>query len=282
MARIIVVGSVARDEVVRVAEPLREGCHLQGGDPLLRLGGGGANTAVALAFAGEQVALVTAVGADELADQLLDELSQAGVDCTAVVRVPGPSTRSLVLVDPAGERTIVNLTRAREAEPPHRLAALAGDCVYVRTRMVGLPPILAAMARRCPVIAHIPPVEDGLLPVPVLLGSASDLSPEVLADPLAAGRRVAGDVLRWVVVTHGRDGAEAFGVGGEHLRLAAPTAVVRDSTGAGDAFAAGLAYGLARRLDMEAALALAVKWGAAKVGCEGSALSREAVRRLMG
>lgn len=281
MARIVVVGSVARDQVVRVGEPLREGAHLQGGQEVLRLGGGGANTAVALAYAGEAVSLVAAVGGDPLADELLAELAAAGVDIGPVVRIAGASTRSLVIVDPAGERTIVNLTRATESAPPHRLARLAADCVYVRTRGVGLAPILAGLAGQCPVIAHIPPVEDGLYPAQVLVSSASDLSPAVLADPLSAGRRVAGQVLRWVVVTHGGDGVEAFGVDGERLRQPAPAVMVKDSTGAGDAFAAGLAYGLARGFDMARALPIAVRWGAAKVGCDGSTLSRETVAALV-
>jgi sugar/nucleoside kinase (ribokinase family) len=282
MARIVVVGSVARDEVVRLAERLREGAHLQGRPPEPRLGGGGANIAVALALAHHAVALVAAIGDDPLAGELLAELAAAGVDGGAVIRVPGPSTRSLVMVDPAGERTIVNLTRAREPEPPLRLAGLPADCVYVRTRAPGLVPLLAAHAARCPVIAHIPPVEDGLYPVPVLVGSASDLDAAVLADPLAAGRRVAGLHLRWVVVTRGADGAEAFGTRGEHLHVPAPKVEVVDSTGAGDCFAAGLTHGLAQGMDVATALETAVRWGAAKVACAGSTLSREAVVPLLG
>jgi sugar/nucleoside kinase (ribokinase family) len=278
MARVVVVGSVARDQVVRVGEPLRVGAHLQGGQEVLRLGGGGANTAVALAHAGEAVSLVAAVGSDPLADELLAELATTGVDVGPVVRIAGSSTRSLVIVDPTGERTIVNLTRARESEPPQRLARLAADCVYVRSRVAGLAPLLVGHGL---VVAHIPPIEDGLYPAQVLVCSASDLSAEVLADPLAAGRRVAGTALRWVVVTLGRDGVEAFGVDGERLRQPAPAVSCTDSTGAGDAFAAGLVYGLARGLSMARVLPVAVRWGAAKVGCDGSVLSREAVAALV-
>lgn len=281
MARIAVVGSVARDEVVRLDEPMREGGHLQGRPPEPRLGGGGANTAVALAHGGHAVSLVTVVGDDALGGDLLAELAAAGVDTGSVLRVPGPSTRSLVMVDPKGERTIVNLVRSREPGPPHRLAGIAADCIYVRTRAPGLAPLLATHAARCPVIAHIPPIEDGLFPVPVLVGSASDLDAAVLADPLAAGRRVAGDALRWMVVTHGADGATAFGAAGERLHAPAPPVRAVDSTGAGDCFAAGLAHGLALGMEMPAALHEAVRWGAAKVACPGSTLDKDAVALLL-
>lgn len=280
MARIVVVGSVARDEVVRLAEPLRPGAHLQGVGPTGRLGGGGANTAVALAHAGHDVALVAVVGDDALGGVLLGELAAAGVSTGMVLRVAGPSTRSIVLAEPGGERTILNLTRAREPGPPERLlAGPAPDCVYVRTRAPGMAPLLARVAGQCPVIAHVPPLEAGWAPVPVLVGSASDLDEAALADPFAAGRAVAGDTLRWMVITEGPAGARAFG---RDTALFEPARRVRavDSTGAGDAFAAGLAHALASGQPMDRALAVAVAWGGESVRWDSSSLPAEAVRRL--
>ena len=52
---------------------------------------------------------------------------------------------------------------------------------------------------------------------------------------------------------------------GQVIERPAPVAEVVDSTGAGDVFAAGLAYALARDLDMEQALGIAVAWGSASV-----------------
>lgn len=281
MARIVVLGSIARDEVIHLEQRLREGAHLQGSPPQARLGGGGANTAIALAHAGNEVSLVAAVGTDPLADELLAEVSRHGVDVGPVTRITGPSTRSLVLLDPEGERTIVNLTRARERRPPRRLLDLAAECVYVRSNGQDLADLLRAKAALCPVVAQIRPPEEGPLPAHVLVGSRGDLDSCTLADPLAAGRRLAGDVLRWVVVTQGAEGAEAWGADGRQLRATAPDVPVVDSTGAGDAFAAGLAHGLAQGLDMAQALPLAVLWGAAKVEHKGSFLGRDAVRQIL-
>ncbi|EME68478.1 PfkB family carbohydrate kinase [Paramagnetospirillum caucaseum] len=281
MARIVVLGNIARDEVIHLDHRLREGAHLQGTPPAARLGGGGANTAIALAHAGHEVSLVAAVGTDPLADELLAELSRYGVDIGPVTRISGPTTRSLVLLDPEGERTIVNLTRARESRSPRRLLDLGADCVYVRSNGQNLAGLLREKAALCPIVAQIRPLEEGHLPVQILIGSHGDLDTRFLADPLAESRKLAGDVLRWVVITHGGEGAEAFGIGGERLRATAPDVPVVDTTGAGDSFAAGLTHALALGLDMTQALPLAVRWGAAKVSRMGSFLDRDAVREVL-
>lgn len=279
MARIVVVGSVASDEVVRLTGRCREGAHLNGVPGDIRLGGGGANAAVALAAAGHHVTLVTAVGDDATGAWQMAQLAAAGVDVSAIRSVAGPSTRSILLVDPMGERTIVNLGRVQEDQPPRRLLDLAADLVYVRTRSTTLAPLLAEMVGKQPVIAHIPPMLAGIFPAHMVVASASDLDADSLADPFAAARMVAGPSLEWMVLTRGALGAEAFGP----LHLTQPAAAVPavDSTGAGDAFAAGLCHALAAGLPMAEALALAVRWGTAKVAQDGSALIPGNVRRLL-
>lgn len=268
MPAVAVVGSVAQDEVVWLRQPLRPGGHLDAVRRTLRLGGGGANTAIPLRHAGHRVALLAPIGGDPAGEWLIARLEAAGLDVSMLSRRPGESTRSLVLVDPDGERTIVNLCRCQEDGPPDRLAAIAADAVYVRSRDLELAPLLARCLGQALVVAHLPPLAAGLRPATVLVGSASDLPADVLADPWSAGREVAGDPLRWVVVTHGAQGAVAYGPGVQH-RAAAPAVAVVDSTAAGDVFAAGLVHALVEGRPMEAALRLAVAWGATAVGCEG-------------
>ncbi|OAN44901.1 carbohydrate kinase family protein [Magnetospirillum moscoviense] len=280
MARIVVVGSVATDEVVRLTERCREGAHLNGTMEVPRLGGGGANSAVALAAAGHTVTLVAAVGEDDDGDWQIEALARSGVDVSAIRRVKGGSTRSIVMVDPIGERTIVNLGRAKEEQPPARLLDIPADLVYVRTRAVGLAPLLAEKGRFCKVVAHIPPIEPGVFPAQVIVASASDLPPDLLAEPVTAGLMAAGTRLEWMVLTRGADGAEAFSAA-RHLRQPSPEVQAVDSTGAGDAFAAGLCHALVGGAEMEDALAVAVRWGSAKVGQDGSALAPETVAGLL-
>jgi sugar/nucleoside kinase (ribokinase family) len=282
MATILVVGSVARDEVAALHEPLREGAHLEGESRGSRLGGGGANTAVALARAGHRAVLVAPVGDDALGDALVAELAASRVDTSLILRVPGASTWSLVLVTEGGERTIVNLNRTREPAPPRRLLEVEARCLYVRSRALDLAPLLAERARDCLVVAHMPPLEAGARPARVLVASESDLDRAALADPFATGGRVAGNLLEWVVVTHGARGATAHGPSGVVVEAAAPQVEPVDSTGAGDAFAAGLVHALTGGAPMAEALGTACRWGAEAVRWPTSALPEEAVARLLG
>jgi len=279
LARIVVVGSVAQDDVVTLHQALCAGCHLDAAVRNLRLGGGGANTAIPLRHAGHDVMLVAPVGADAVAEWLLAKLQAAGIDVSAVARLPGDSTRSIVLVDPGGERTIVNLHRCREAGPPERLASLEADAIYVRSRDLDMTTLLAESAASSLVVAHVPPLEAGSRPAHVLVGSESDLPAEFLADPWKAGREIAGLALRLVVVTRGARGAEAYGAS-EHQSVSAPHVTVVDSTAAGDVFAAGLVHALAEGRTTRAALETAVAWGAAAVACPGIP-SRETIQGLL-
>lgn len=268
MARIAVLGTLAVDRVVRLERPLQVGGHQQGEALAPRCGGGAANAAVALAHAGHRVTLVSAVGDDAAGRELIATLTAAGVDTTEVARLPQPTSHSLLLVDPHGERTIVNLQRLH-APAPERLLQLPLDCVYVRSRAPGLAPLLAELSRRTCVVAHVPPCAAGAVPARILVGSAPDLDAAFLADPYAAGRRASGDRADWTVVTRGAAGATAHGHDTTLHQPALPALPV-DTTGAGDCFAAGLVHGLVTGLEMAHCLAVAAAWGAAAVSGDGS------------
>jgi sugar/nucleoside kinase (ribokinase family) len=280
MGTIVVVGSVATDDVVTLTQPMRPGAHLDGASAGERLGGGGANTAVALAAAGHHVVLVAEVGDDAAGAARLEQLSAAGVDISQVARIAQPSTRSLVLLDPDGERTIVNLRRTRAPEPPMRLCAIAADCVYVRSSRLDLAPLLSATTARSLVVVHAPPWAAGARPAHIVVASAADGSPGDIADPFTAGRRLAGESVRWVVITRGAAGAVAHGRE-RRIAAAAPTVQPVDSTGAGDAFAAGLIHALTRGAPMAEALAIAARWGAEATQWRSSALPPAAMARLL-
>nr|VFJ63226.1 MAG: sulfofructose kinase [Candidatus Kentron sp. DK]VFJ64309.1 MAG: sulfofructose kinase [Candidatus Kentron sp. DK] len=279
---ILIIGSVAWDEVVFLDAPLRIGSHNAGSEKNIRIGGGAANTAMALAAmasvgpeakARVEPVVISSVGGDSRGKALLTALEECGVRVDYVDCRGTRTTRSLVLLDRAGERTVVNIERAPVPLPPD-LADIPAECLYARSADPALRPILEKRARRGDlVIAHIPPTMDDFRPARILVGSASDLDQEFLADPFRAGRRIAGGSLKWVVITHGAIGASAHGnhLGNEViLREPAPKVSVRDSTGAGDVFAAGLAFALTLGKKMPEALATAVRWGSASVEYEGT------------
>ncbi|MCB2101117.1 MAG: bifunctional hydroxymethylpyrimidine kinase/phosphomethylpyrimidine kinase [Rhodobacterales bacterium] len=280
MARIAVVGSVACDEVVLLRQPLRTGRHIEGRIGSRRLGGGGACTAVPLAMAGHAVSLISAIGDDELSDHLLAELAATGVSVGDVVRLKGGPTRSIVMIDELGERTIVNLERRVEEDPPLRLLDVQVDLVYVRSRARELEGLMRIMSQRCRVVAHIPPISDGARPAQILVGSASDIDSGDLNDLWALGQRVGGEVVEWVVLTSGGGGAMAVSAD-QVLKARAPKVEAVDTTGAGDAFSAGLSHALASGQPMQQALETAVQWGSESVKWHASILPAEAFRRLM-
>jgi sugar/nucleoside kinase (ribokinase family) len=74
----------------------------------------------------------------------------------------------------------------------------------------------------------------------------------------AAARALQRVTRGWVVTKLGPRGCVAAGPGGRSLAAAAPAVTVTDTTGAGDAFNAGLLWARARGLPWDATLRAAV------------------------
>jgi sugar/nucleoside kinase (ribokinase family) len=275
----LILGSVAWDEIVRLDNPLRTGSHNDGKAAGGRIGGGAANTAMALARMGENARVISAVGEDEAGHALVSTLGELGVEIDDIDRHAGATTRSLVLLDANGERTVVNLARA--AVPvPEELSKDDGRWLYVRSGDAALTGTLRQrLSSGGRVLAHVPPLEPGFRPASVLVGSASDLSDRFLAGPYEAGLSIAGPGLEWTVVTDGAGGAKAYGPR-DHVEMAAPRVKVVDSTGAGDVFAAGLLCAMERVEPMQQALANAVAWGSASVTYSGTLPPSDFSRRV--
>jgi sugar/nucleoside kinase (ribokinase family) len=278
LAHFQVIGALALDRPVWLSGPVSPGARLRGrtqdGALAGRLGGGAANAGAALARAGHRVALAGFVGADVDGDAALAAARAAGLDTALVGRRAGASPTTLILIDPAGERTVLHLDADLAAglpdlPPPDEGVGEGGgaDGLYVRGPYPGAE--LWAQACRGPVVAHWPAGRfEG--PCDVLVASAEDCSASDLADPFAAGRAQVGDRLQWMVVTQGAGEVVAHG-GSRSVRVTPPAVSVVDATGAGDAFAAGLLEALVAGADIEAAVRQACAWGAVAIGVDGSA-----------
>jgi sugar/nucleoside kinase (ribokinase family) len=266
MAEIVVFGTVAADIVVRVPALPRPGDHI-GAEVLgWRLGGSSANLAAALAADGHRVELVSVIGDDDMADQLLGALRERHVSTTHCLRVGGRSPRALVFLDPDGERTIVGLDRgsATEALPVRELPDVpSATCIIVESYR-RYPTAVAARWTDALLVATPPPPEATDWPADIVIGSERQFPPTWDANPFAGGRRVAGTRLRWVVVTRAARGADAYGPDGSIHTPARPARQL-DATGAGDAFSAGLVTGLLAGRTMTDAMDVAAARGAAAV-----------------
>lgn len=265
MSRILLLANLNCDHVLSLSEPLVAGARLQYLDRGRRLGGGAANTGIGLVWAGHEVAIASRIGLDDTGDWLLAEARSHGLDCSHVERFGGETGELLILVDSLGERTI--LRQPRRPDLPGNLPSQGVDCLYVNYPGGAVADYMGQMQEHCMVVAQYPKGGRHPRPCHLLVASRSDLGE--IGDPWAHAQGLAGDQLQWLVLTEGKAGAVAIH-GEERIRVAARPVSVVDTTGAGDAFAAGLIHGLARGMAIEDALQCAVDWGAFAVASQSS------------
>ena len=244
------------DVVVRLSGPLAQASDAPA-EIRFRGGGSAANTAAWLAAAGAEVTLVARVGDDERGRAAVEELRAAGVDTRVALDADRPTGTCLVLIDPGGERTMAPDAGTNDGLAPDDFPdSLLGEAAHLHVAGYSLlregsrAAARAAIegASRAGVGVSVDPSSSALLDAGfldlaagarLLLPNASEahaLTGD--SDPEAAGRALA-QRFGEVVVTLGRDGA--LWTDGEAVLRAPAVAVedVEDSTGAGDAFAAG-------------------------------------------
>jgi sulfofructose kinase len=189
----------------------------------------------------------------------------ASIPSTASVPTPhrrGPSSCSTR----RGERTIIAVDSGTGPSSflPVRWPDLrSADCVYIEgyTRY---PPGTATAAESALVVTSPPVPGATTWPATVVVGSETQYHDLTSAGIFEAIRSVSGERLEWVVVTRGREGADAYAASGQ-VHVDAVAADQIDATGAGDAFTVGMLHGLLRGDGMVTALQAGAAWGAATV-----------------
>jgi sugar/nucleoside kinase (ribokinase family) len=244
------------DVVVRPSGPLAPGSDAPA---VIRFHGGGsaANTAAWLAEAGAESILIGRVGDDERGRSARDELRALGVETALAFDPELPTGTCLVLVGHDGERTMAPDAGANDGLADTDLSEdLLASAAHLHVAGYAL---LRAGSRTAARSAITRALERGIT-VSVDPSSAALLSPEFLEHADGAGLLLpnaeearalsgegdAGEAARVlasrfgeVVVTLGAEGA-LWTDGRAAVRCeAVPVEAVVDSTGAGDAFAAG-------------------------------------------
>jgi ribokinase len=270
--RVVVVGSLNIDHVVEAPAFPGPGETIMGERTRTSPGGKGANQAVAAALAGAPVTMVGRVGEDTDSRLALESLHRAGVDTSAVARVPGAETGTAWITVAGGENTIIVIAGANHDWPgpdPELPDAVAEAAVVVAQLEVPLEVVSRAAERTRGLFLLNPSpaaeLPDALLArCDVLIVNEHELS--VLAgtpegtpvERAHAAARARG--ARAVVTTLGAGGAVVTDADGTTSRVPAlPAPEVVDSTGAGDAFAGVVAARLAAGDTLE----VAARWGAA-------------------
>ncbi|MCP1167625.1 ribokinase [Limimaricola litoreus] len=271
------LGSINADHVYSVPHIPAPGETLAATALSYGLGGKGANMSVAAARAGARIAHLGAVGAD--GGWMVERLEGYGVDCAHVQRREGPSGHAIIAVDAEAENAITLFPGAnREIDLDAVKQALGkaapGDLLVTQNETNGQVEAAAqARALGLRVVYAAAPFEAeavrAVLPHLNLL-----VLNEVEAQQLskALGTPIESLPVPQVVVTLGAAGCDWIETrtGARH-HVDAPQVEAVDTTGAGDTFTGYLLAGLSEGLEMRAALELATRAGALKVGRHGAA-----------
>lgn len=286
---ITVVGSINADLTMTVPRHPRPGETLTGRGGLVKPGGKGANQAVAAALLGAEVHLVGAVGDDANAGPALSGLIDAGVDLTGLARVPGPTGLAVIVVDAAGENTIVISAGANGHMDAAAVAAqerLIADSSIVLLQGEIPRSGFEAAARACTgrLVVNLAPVvevdpdllrradplivneHEGALTLALLTGEAPRPDTDAASWP-ALTRALRDQGIASVVMTIGAAGAIVVDDTGEH-QIPSPRVRAVDTTGAGDAFVGALCWRLTAGDSLVDAARVATRVGA--YACTGA------------
>jgi sugar/nucleoside kinase (ribokinase family) len=189
-------------------------------------------------------------------------LSAAGVDVRFVHARDGHTSEVVILVEPSGERAICGIWPDLLHTVPVPVEHVApGDVVYFAAWHEEFVPAMTQLTNSGTFVATVPPPTLGpLLPVAYLIGSQDQYDGQ---DPRLAVRGKEG-AIRAVVVTRGADGLAIYDRDSSTAYPAHQIAAV-DTTGAGDAFAAGFLYRIAAGASVGDAVAAGTAWAAATV-----------------
>ena len=319
--RVCVVGSFVIDLVFRVKRRPGPGETMLADDFGMFLGGKGFNQAVAARRLGADVTIVGRLGNDPFGDMFVAKLEQEGINASRVTRDAESGTAiASPIIDASGQNSIIAAPRAnmRVTSDDVRAAEEQIAAADVLMLQFEIPP---SASRTAAEIARKHGTLVLLDPAPVRHGGHGEsriqspesriqncmpehstsrpldhfyidyLVPNEIEAHMLTGRMTpeeAGAVLlpetrRGVIISLGEQGAMAIDRAALN-RFPAHTVNVVDTTGAGDAFRAGLAVKIAERASLGDAVRFANACGALActvMGAEPSMPRREAVERLM-
>ena len=257
---VVVFGAASWNTMIRVEafpDPEPGGIFAPGWHETV--GSSGAGTALNLAAAGVEVALVTLLGDDEAGRHVRTGIERAGVQLHAIPDPTGTG-RHVNLMDADGRRLSFMLHTGDPAVryDPTLVEALVAAADEVLVAIVDQARVVLPIARR-----------HGKRTWTDLHGTTGDrdwdrdfetadrvfFSDERLADPRPLMRRLHDAGRELVVCTRGAAGAIALTHDNRWIEIPAePVAAVVDTNGAGDAFLAGTVFGELHGLSVEDAL----------------------------
>jgi len=284
-ATVTIIGCVQADVVMSPVTDLPSpGGTLLTDQMTLRVGGAGANAALASVEAGLDVRLIGCIGDDQLGGWMRDQLTLASLADELIV-VPGEASGlTVALESPARDRSFLTYLGVNAGWEAAMIPddALTCDNLLLCDYFVA-PRLRGDAAHRLLDTAHargartffdttwdpdgfpgkvrdevrkLLPSVDVFLPNEVEACALADRA----GDAVEAARALRAASGGWVVVKLGPSGCLAVGPDGTEIAAAAPAVEVADTTGAGDAFNAGLVHALAGGASWPDALAMATQF----------------------
>lgn len=263
-------------------------------------GGTTTNTAVGLARLGAHVSLAGFVGDDATGEKVRSMLNEEGVDTRWIGTRPGERTdRSTIIVSHAPpERTLLWHQGAHivhgdrldiTAIFDHDLVILDVGDVTLRRFLLDLPAHTAPRARLLGPLGHLsrsgPETLELTLRHDAVVGTERELCriTEVATIDAALStlqQRMRGANLRIAAITRAEQGCIILTPNAREAFPAYPTTLV-DPTGAGDAFAAGFAFGLAQHWELPRLARFANAMGALAIRGLGAQASLPGLAEVM-
>jgi ribokinase len=305
MPKVVALGDVNVDIIAHFGSFPAKGEDALALSTEIHCGGSAANTATALASMGIETSLIARVGPDSWALKVFRCLEEARVSPSGLQRDPVSMTGMMyVVVTPDGERTILghrgaNVYTDPEAideadihsadlfhlsgyallDDPQRSAALrALEAACRHNLRVSLDPGMSVPGKALEQMRALLPVVNILFPS---LAEARQLTG--VHEPEACARALCWYGVRIVALKLGRDGC-LIATDGTLVHVPGFSISTRDSTGAGDKFAAGFLAGVLGNLDWRGAALLGNVMGAlcaASVGAGAAAPKAHAVLDLL-
>lgn len=302
---VTVIGCVQADVVMSPVTDLpAPGGALLAEHGAVRVGGAGANAALAAVEVGLDVRLMGAIGDDQLGTLMREQLAPAGLAAELAVGVGHATGMTVVLESPARDRTFLTYLGVNDRWEAEMIPDDALSCdhlllcdYFVAPRLRGdaaLTLLQTARSRGARTFFDTSWDPDGFPrrtrdEVRALLPSVDVLLPNeieacALADtpgnPARAARVLQEASGGWVVVKLGPSGCLAAGPDGVAIAAAAPAVRVSDTTGAGDAFNAGMIHALASGSDWQEALSQATRFATTIVMRPSNDRFREAMTEV--
>jgi ribokinase len=286
---IVVVGSINIDLVTHVGRIPMRGETLPGWDFETHPGGKGANQAAAVARLGYPVTMIGNVGLDAFGDELRQSLADSGVDTSAIAACKGPTGTAMILVQPAGDNSIVVTPGANALVSPDDLDAqldLLRGAAMVLTQLeipLGTVEHLAEICARASVPLMLDPAPARDLSA-TMWRSLSWITPNDTearqlcrmttpaseCEPTATIEALRALGARNVALKLGKHGAYLGTQDGLCARVPAFAVSATDTTAAGDAFNGAFAVALARGKDSRQAARFAAAAAAVSVTRRGA------------